>query len=378
MTLHSLAGNILTPSGWLRGRIAFKEHIEVVEGEPVDPEQAGQSSHTGNGDLFVLPGFMDLHVHGGGGRDVMEGGDAARTIAKMHARHGTTSMLATTMTAPSAEIEKALTAVGPTCREHISGGARVLGVHLEGPYINSGKLGAQPSNVRVAVMHELDRYNAMAPIRVLTLAPEITGHLEAIRAISAKGIRVQIGHTAGSYEDSVAALEHGAAGFTHLFNAMTGLHHREPGAVGAALAHAEYAELIPDLRHVHPGAMRAAFRTIPRLFAVTDSTAAAGMPDGEYRLGSNTVTKCLGAVRLSDGTIAGSALTMDQALRNLVQSVGLRIEDASRRLSFYPAEYLNLKDRGRLEQGAWADVVVVDRELKVVTVFGEGECLWAR
>ena len=368
---RSMVGNILTPSGWLRGRIAFGEHIDVVEGEPVDPEA--------NQDLYVLPGFIDLHVHGGGGSDVMEGGDAARTIAKMHARHGTTAMLATTMTAPSAEIEKALLAVGPVCREHVPGsGARVLGVHLEGPYINSGKLGAQPSNVRVAVMDELHRYNAMAPIRVLTLAPEITGHLETIRAISAMGVRVQVGHTAGSYEDAVAALESGAAGFTHLFNAMTGLHHREPGAVGAALAHAEYAELIPDLRHVHPGAMRAAFRTIPRVYAVTDSTAAAGMPDGEYRLGSNTVTKCLGAVRLSDGTIAGSALTMDQALRNLVQSVGLRIEDASRRLSFYPAEYLNLKDRGRLEQGAWADIVVVDRELKVVTVFGEGECLWAR
>ncbi|HWL84310.1 MAG TPA: amidohydrolase family protein, partial [Polyangiaceae bacterium] len=287
-------------------------------------------------------------------------------------------LLATTMTAPSAEIEKALIAAGAICRERAAGAARVLGVHLEGPYINSGKLGAQPNYVRIAMLQELERYWALAPIRVLTLAPEITGHLEAIRSITARGIRVQVGHTAGSYEDAAAALESGASGFTHLFNAMTGLHHREPGVVGAALALAEYAELIPDLRHVHPGAMRAAFRCIPRLFAVTDSTAAAGMPDGEYKLGSNTVTKCLGAVRLADGTIAGSALTMDQALRNLVSAVGLSLEDASRRLSYYPAEYLNLEDRGRLARDAWADMVVLDRNLKVVTVFGEGECLWAR
>ncbi|WP_394825340.1 N-acetylglucosamine-6-phosphate deacetylase [Pendulispora albinea] len=367
----TLAGNVLTPSGWVHGQIVFGQRIGLVDGKwPVDP--------VSNRDPYILPGFIDLHVHGGGGSDVMEGGDAALTIARMHARHGTTAMLATTMTAPSIEIEKALVALAPNCERRASGSARVLGVHLEGPYINSGKLGAQPNYVRIAVAQELERYCTLAPILVMTLAPEVTGHLESIRAIAARGIRVQVGHTAGSYEDSVAALESGASGFTHLFNAMTGMHHREPGAVGAALAHAEYAELIPDLRHVHPGAMRAAFRTIPRLFAVTDSTAAAGMPDGEYRLGSNIVTKCLGAVRLSDGTIAGSALTMDQALRNLVQSVGLSVEDASNRLSFYPAEYLSLKDRGRLQTGAWSDIVVVDRELKVLSVFGEGECLWAR
>ena len=129
---------------------------------------------------------------------------------------------------------------------------------------------------------------------------------------------VQIGHSAGSYEDGVAALAAGATGFTHLFNAMTGLHHREPGMAGAALAHAQRAEIIPDLLHVHPGAIRVALRAIPGLYCVTDSTAAAGMPDGDYRLGRHTVTKCLGGVRLADGTLAGSTLTMDQALRNLV------------------------------------------------------------
>jgi N-acetylglucosamine-6-phosphate deacetylase len=251
----------------------------------------------------------------------------------------------------------------------------VLGVHLEGPYINAKNLGAQPDHARAAVRAELERYRGLAPILLLTLAPEIAGHLELIRWLAGEGVRVQIGHSVGSYDDVVAALAHGASGFTHLFNAMTGLHHREPGVVGAALAHAEYAELIPDLQHAHAGAMRVALRCIPKLFCVTDSTAAAGMPDGEYRLGSNVVTKCLGAVRLADGTLAGSALTMDQALRNLM-SIGLTLADASHRLSRYPADYLGLADRGRIAPGAWADLVVLDRSLNVVAVIGEGARLW--
>jgi N-acetylglucosamine-6-phosphate deacetylase len=150
------------------------------------------------------------------------------------------------------------------------------------------------------------------------VAPEIDGHLALVKQMADAGIRVQIGHTNGTYEDGVAALAQGAAGFTHLFNAMPGLHHREPGMAGAALAHAQYAEIIPDLLHVHPGAIKVALRSIPKLFCVTDSTAAAGMPDGEYMLGRQTVHKCMGGVRLADGTLAGSTLTMDQALRNLV------------------------------------------------------------
>jgi N-acetylglucosamine-6-phosphate deacetylase len=145
--------------------------------------------------------------------------------------------------------------------------------------------------------------------------------------------------------------------------------------VGAALAHAQFAEIIPDLLHVHPGAIRAALRSIPCLYCVTDSTAATGMPDGEYRLGRQPVTKCLGGVRLADGTLAGSTLTMDRALRNLVDVVGLPLDDASRRVSTHAADFLGLADRGRLAVGAWADVVVLDRDLRVQEVLLEGEGL---
>ncbi len=275
----------------------------------------------------------------------MEGGDAFATIARTHRRFGTTSLLATTMTAPREEIADILSQLGDYCRRSLEGGSRILGVHLEGPYINSGKLGAQPNFAHAAVLEEVEDYLRRAPIRVITIAPEIAGHRPLIRALAERGVRLQIGHTLGSYEDGVAALEAGASSFTHLYNAMTGLHHREPGIVGAALAHARYAELIPDLLHVHPGAIRVALRSIPCLYCVTDSTAAAGMPDGQYKLGSHTVTKCLGGVRLPDGTLAGSTLTMDQALRNLVK-IGLPLAEASQRLSQFPADYLGLAERG--------------------------------
>jgi len=362
-----LSGNILTPDGWIHGSLSFENgRVTSIAGTRADP--------AGNDAPYVLPGFIDLHVHGGGGADVMEAGDAIATIARTHARHGTTSLLATTMTAPRDELMSVVAGLGEVTRSRTPGGARVLGVHLEGPYINPGKLGAQPDAAVSAVLDEVLRYLAIAPIRVVTVAPEIAGHIEIIAEMAARGVRVQLGHSLATYDDAVTALKHGACGFTHLFNAMSPLHHRNPGLVGAALAHAEYAEIIPDLLHVHPGAIRAAMRAIPRLYVVTDSTSATGMPDGEYRLGSQHVTKCLGGVRLADGTLAGSTLTMDQALRNLV-SLGLPMADVSNRLSRYAADYLGIEDRGRIARGAWADLVVFDRELALAATYVEGEAI---
>ena len=324
---------------------------------------------------LIVPGFIDLHVHGGGGRDTMEGRGAAACLARTHARHGTTALLATTMTAPLEEIEAALRDLAPICAERAPQTARILGVHLEGPYISPDKLGAQPPHAKAASVDEVLRLHAIAPIRVLTLAPEIPGNLALIPQLVAAGIRVQIGHTRASYEEAVQALEEGASGFTHLFNAMSHLHHRTPGTVGAALAHARHAELIPDLLHVHPGAIRAALRSIPGLFAVTDATAAAGMPDGEYPLGQHIVHKCMGGVRLADGTLAGSALTMDLALRNLVH-IGVPLAEACARVSTHAARYLGLQDRGTLTPGAWADIVVLSpATLEVLQVVVEGEVI---
>ena len=368
--VQALHGHILTPQGFVRGSLTAQDgRIACVQGSAVAEDEA-----LGSGLPLVLPGFIDLHVHGGGGHDTMSGGDAIAAIARTHARHGCTALLATTMTAPRVEIEAALRALAPHVATRAPGAARVLGVHLEGPYISPSRLGAQPDFASTATLAEVLALHALAPLKLITLAPEVPGHLELIVALRQHGFVVQIGHSAGTYEDGVAALQAGASGFTHLFNAMTGLHHREPGMVGAALAHAERAEIIPDLLHVHAGAIRVALRCIPGLYCVTDSTAAAGMPDGDYRLGRHTVTKCLGGVRLADGTLAGSTLTMDQALRNLV-ALGLPLVEASRRTSTLAAEHLGLADRGRLEAGAWADVVVLDRALTLQQVWVEGEAV---
>ena len=370
--MQTIVGNILTPAGFIDGRMTVTAdgRIREITGNSVTETQARASGAT-----LVLPGFIDLHVHGAGGRDIMEGGDAAARISAVHAQHGTTSMLATTMTAPMEDLVMAMSALTGICQTRRSGSARVLGVHLEGPYINDARLGAQPAFARPVQCQELDVLHALAPIRLITMAPEVPGNMDLIESLCAQGYRVQIGHTSGTYEDGVNALSKGARGFTHLFNAMTGLHHREPGMVGAALAHAQYAEFIPDLIHVHPGAIRVALRAIPCLYCVSDSTAAAGMPDGEYKLGSHKVYKCLGAVRLADGTLAGSTLTLDQALRNLVNSLGLSVQEGSQRVSTHAADYMGITDRGRLAPGAWADVVVLGPQLELKTVYVEGDMI---
>jgi N-acetylglucosamine-6-phosphate deacetylase len=364
----SLSGVILTGEGFVRGSLEFRDgRIELVRGEGIPAQSVRE-----RGEPILLPGFIDLHVHGGGGRDVMEGGEALGEIARLHASHGTTALLATTVTATAAATREALGPVGKAARQRPAGGASVLGVHLEGPWINPGRLGAQPDFAREFDLAECEALMALAPVLLVTLAPEQPGATEAIAWLCARGIRVQLGHTLASYEQACAALGAGATGFTHLFNAMSPLLHRAPGAVGAALAHARHSELIPDLVHVHPGALRVALRAIPHAYCVTDSTAAAGMPDGEFRLGTHTVTKCMGGVRLPDGTLAGSTLTMDEALRNLV-GLGLELADASRRVSTYAAEHLGLQDRGRLAPGAHADIAVLDRDLRLARVLAQGE-----
>ena len=321
---------------------------------------------------IVISGFIDLHVHGGGGCDIMEAGISIETVASTHAKFGTTSFLATTMTAPFDEIEKSFLAMKETYSNRGKGQSRILGVHLEGPFISSEKLGAQPNFTRAGTLKEISHLHQIVPIKVITIAPEVFNHLDLIPELKKMGIIVQIGHTNGTYEQGVAALKQGAKSFTHLFNAMSSFHHRTPGMAGAALAHAEYAELIPDLQHVHPGAIKTALRCIPNLYFVTDSTAATGMPDGDYKLGRQTVHKCSSGVRLTDGTLAGSSLTMDQAYRNLL-TLDLSPIEISHKLSSVPAELIGAKSRGSIKIGNFADLVLLDNQNKISSVIIEGD-----
>jgi len=361
--METVRGSILTETGWVTGDLGFGRCVDRIEGRPTETPEPP----------FVLPGFVDLHVHGGGGEDMMAGAEAIRTAARLHARHGTTSMLATSVTAPFAEVERFLGAVDAAMAAHWPDAARVLGAHLEGPFLNPDKLGAQPDFAVAADLDALRRWLTLAPVRVMTLAPEMDPDDRVIAAAQAAGIKVQLGHSLCDYARAAACLQAGC-GVTHLFNAMSPAAHRGNGLAGAALAHADFAEVIPDLLHVEAGAILAARRAIPGLYGVTDATAGAGMPDGAFRLGAQHVHKAGGAMRLTDGTLAGSALTMDQALRNLV-GIGLPLAEASARLSTLPADWIGRPDIGRIREGASADLVVLDGALDLTAVYIGGHPL---
>jgi N-acetylglucosamine-6-phosphate deacetylase len=360
-----IAGQVLTADGFVGARLRCTAAIQALE-----PTDAAPT------DRFVLPGFIDLHVHGGAGADCMAGVEAVRRMARFHAAHGTTALLATTVTAPRPQLLTAFAGIGAAMAAGDRAGARILGAHLEGPFISPEALGAQPPFAIGPDPDLVDELAALAPIRVATMAPEIDPGGLLLAHLTALGVRVQIGHTTCSYAEACAALAAGAAGFTHLFNAMSGLHHRRAGAVGAALARGEWAELILDFVHVEAGAVGVALRAIPNLYCITDAVAATGMPPGEYRLGEHQIFKQADAVRLADGTLAGSVLTMDRVLANL-RRLGVPLEQAALRCSTLPARYLGLEDRGRLVPGAVADVVVVAGDGRLEVVFAEGRAVRA-
>jgi len=353
-----LQGLVLTPTGLLPGRLHFSERIEAFEPAPVEGP-------------YILPGFLDLHVHGGAGRDAMEGEEAVRALARFHLAHGTTALLPTTVTAPPEEILRALEGIRQAMEAPREGEARILGVHLEGPFISPKRLGAQPPFPREPDLELIASFLEAAPVRVVTLAPELPGALDLVRFLAARGVRPQVGHTEASYEEALLALEAGATGFTHLYNAMPPLHHRHPGPVGLALERGGWAELIPDGLHVDPAVVRLTVKSIPDLYFVTDAVAAAGMPDGVYDLGRHRVEKRGEGVWLGE-SLAGSALTLDQALRNLV-AWGVPLEEAARRLSTLPARYLGLEDLGEIAPGKRADLVVLNEDLQFLEVYLGGE-----
>jgi len=365
---RTLTGRLVTPQGVLGGRLEFGAHIRRLARADVEGP-------------FILPGFIDTHVHGGGGGDTMDGPEGVRALARLHLQHGTTTLLPTTMTNPWESILQALRGVKEVQADADPALPDLPGAHLEGPFISPKRLGAQPPFTLEPTPEQLDELLDLEVVKLGTLAPEVSGAVEAARRFARAGVRVSVGHTTASYEQ-VRALAGavrevgGTVGFTHLYNAMGGLEGRAPGAVGAALADAEgYAELILDLHHVHAGSFLAAAAAKPgRLHLVTDGIRACGAGDGATELGGQRVVVKGGAARLEDGTLAGSVLTLDRALRNAV-GAGVPLEGASRMLSGVPARYLGLADRGELAEGARADLVVLDEDLRVLEVYVAGRRL---
>lgn len=357
-----IKGNIVTHLKSFFGEIEFNQSI-------VDISDLGETRNDAN---WILPGFIDLHVHGGGGGDIMEGETAIRNMLTCHAQNGTTALLATTVTDTHEKLQCVFHDISKVMNNSLPGEAQVLGVHLEGPFISSEKLGAQPEFSRAFNLDEVLALHQIAPIKIITLAPESNISDAEILALKNEKIIIQIGHSNADYETSKKFIEDKAESVTHIFNAMSGFHHRAPGLIGASLAHAKRAELIPDLIHVHPGAIKLAIRAIPELYFVTDATAACGMPDGTYKLGTHSVHKCGNGIRLADGTLAGSSLTMIQALKN-IRSLELSIVDSSKKLSFIQANLLKLEDRGHLKVGNISDILVIDQSYDLKEIYLKGK-----
>jgi len=357
--------------GWLRlsgGRIiAVGEGVATTAGPVLDLSPR-----------ILAPGFIDLHVHGGGGGAVNADNRAqshagVRRTAAFHARHGTTAMLATTVSDTPHRTLESVTGAAQAVRDEPGAGARVLGIHLEGPWISPRRPGAQdPAAVRPVDPDELEALFARAEgaIRLVTLAPEVPGAGPLIRDLRERGVVVSIGHTDADFDEARRAFESGARHVTHLFNAMPPLGHRSPGPVGAALGrHDVSVELIADGHHVHPAVLAIAFRAAATPVLVTDAIPAAGLPDGRHRLGRLEVVVADGRATLAGDAqvLAGSTLTMDRAVRTVVDA-GIDLADALRAATMSPASALGLPDLGRLEPGARADLVVLSPALSVDAV----------
>ena len=361
-----LAGRLVLLGGVRAGRLEFGTQITKV------------ISDTTVRGPYLLPGFIDTHVHGGGGGDTMDGAAGVRTLGRFHLSHGTTTLYPTTITNPWEHILTALAGVLEVRAEADPALPDLPGVHLEGPFISPHRLGAQPPNTLEPTHEQLDELLSYDVIRLVTLAPDVAGVAEAAARFAAAGVRVSVGHTVADAE-TVAAFAKivrnagGTLGFTHLYNAMGGLQGREPGVVGAALADKNaYSELILDLHHVHPASFLTALHAkSDRLHLVTDCIRSSGLGDGETELGGQRVTVRGGAATLADGTIAGSTLTLGRALQNAV-ALGVDVVQASRMLSGIPARYMGLDDRGELAEGKRADVLVLDEHFRVQEVYVAG------
>lgn len=333
---------------------------------------------------YILPGFIDIHVHGGGGEDFMNSDEnVLDTITSYHASQGTTTMLATTMTAPKDWIEKVLSEVNKYRSKEMPY-AQLAGVHLEGPFISPKWPGAQnPEHISLPNVDWLISWEQQYPelVRQVTLAPEQLGAHEVIAWLKDKGIIAALGHTDATYEEVEAAVEVGLHHAVHTFNAMTPLHHRKPGVAGAVLSDERIsAEVIADGIHVHPAAVSLLAQLkskLQKLVLITDAISATGLEDGNYTLGDLPVIVKEGVARLEDGvTLAGSTLTMIRGFRFLVQEAGLGIIEASQAASHNPADLLGILDTtGTIEQGKQADLLLLDDSLQLKQVWIKGRVL---
>lgn len=355
---------------------------EIIESIVTDQTVTHSDTFVFPNNFHLMPGFIDVHVHGLAGCDVMDADvSSLESMSRTLAQEGTTSFLATTMTSSIAHIEKTLLAIASysNCT-----GASLLGVHLEGPFISKAYAGAQ--RVEHAIFPDINLFNRWQTlsgnaIRLVTVAPELPDAIQFIEAVSRTGVVVSIGHTSANVDETLLAIEAGCRHGTHVFNAMKGLHHRSPGTVTPLLLNENVSvEIILDNLHLHPMVVDLVYRLkgAKGIMLVTDAMRAKCLIDGEYDLGGQAVTVCEGAARLANGRLAGSVLHFPDALKNMLNATGCHLHDVMHMLSSTPAKQLNVFDqRGSIVPGKLADFVVLDDMLRVVMTVCRGEVVYS-
>lgn len=325
---------------------------------------------------YLVPGLIDEHIHGIHGCDTMSGAQDVAQMARCVVQHGVTTFLPTTMNAPVEEthaavqgVKDAMLAAGP--------GADIAGVHMEGPFLSEKYKGAQ--DARANQLPSMENFQRLTDgtqeiVRLMTLAPELPGAEAFIRAAAAQGIRISAGHSDASYETMESALDWGLSQITHLFNGMNPLHHRAPGVPCAALTlEGLNVQMISDGIHLHPAAVKLAVRSGAKILLITDAMEAADMPDGEYSLGGQQVFVQNGEARLAQGNLAGSTLTLERAVRNVMRFAGITLSQAVQMATANVADALGLCDRGRIRTGLRADLCLLDRNLEVAKTMVAGK-----
>ncbi len=343
---------------------------------PAQAERVDASRYT------VTPGFIDPHIHGCGGVDVMDATfDSLNAVSRLLARHGTTSFLPTTVSSPAEVLLRTVETLGGLIGRTFDG-ARPVGIHLEGPFISAAKRGThKAANILPPDAGLLEKWAraSASSVRLLTIAPELAGIDEVIHTAQRFGITLAMGHSNAAFDEAIQAANRGVCYAVHTFNAMRAWSHRDPGIIGTVLSDDRiFAEIIADGIHVDPSAVRlfARAKGKERIVMVTDAISATDMPDGSYVLGKDTVRMVNGICRDADGRLAGSTLTQEVALRNFMQWTGFPFEEALLGLTLNPARALKLEKKGVLEAGADADAAVLDRNFRVIKTFVGGRQVW--
>jgi N-acetylglucosamine-6-phosphate deacetylase len=352
-----IRGNIINHNQSYNGEIEFSEVIENIK------------KLDGLCEDYIIPGFVDLHCHGGNGYEVMEGWGSITELSKYHLLHGTTSIAPTTWTETSDKTFAALKGYN----EEIESYNNIIGIHLEGPFINPNKLGAQPPKTSKPNIKFLEDLMTIANIKIVTLAPELEGIEKIIKFLHQKKINIQFGHSLAEYNECINFMDDYHIGFTHLYNAMSGNDHRNPGVLAAALNKGKYAEIIYDKHHVSTPSFQIAKKSIPFLYTITDSIGVSGLIDGEYKFAGANIEKRSGMIKIKGkDTLAGSIVTMDKTFLNLLEA-NCTPQEAVSLTSYNASKYLSEDSFGEISVSKKANFLILDKNFNIKSVYLHGK-----